>query len=239
MKQLLVILLLVLAACSDAGVRTVPTSNYTPTVFDEQDAPVNPCATILCAPGQTCLNGKCVCPSGNKACEGKCIAQNACCTNSDCATQNCVNNTCAPAKLCDLGQELVNGECECTTDRVYCNEQKKCIKKGDCCYFGNCPKFQRCQPTTYRASLCLQIGDKKSCKAIGEVRNSEFFQIGNLTANTEILKWVSDGSLLVDVSGKNYTLLPKKNENFGNATIYQEGITVLGGKCEPDEDDED
>lgn len=238
MKQLFIIMLLILAACSDAGVRTVPTSNYTPTVFDPEDAPVNPCAAILCAPGQTCLNGECICQTG-KACANKCIASNACCTNSDCATQNCVNNTCAPAKLCNLGEQLINGECECSSDRVFCREQNKCIKKGDCCYFGQCPRFQRCQPTTYRASLCIQIGEKKSCKSLGEIRSGEFFQLGNFTANAQILQWLSDGSLRVDVSGKNFTLLPKTSQTIGNATIYQEGIDVLGGKCEPDESDDE
>jgi len=233
MKRLFILLLLILAACETA-VQTVPTSNYTPSVFEEADKPVDPCLNVHCTAGQHCLNGGCVCDTG-KPCGDKCISAEACCTNDDCATQNCVNQTCAPAKECSLGEELVDGDCACTEDRVYCKEQNKCIKKGDCCYFGNCPSFQRCQKTTYRASVCLELGGKKLCKAFGEARNSDYFEIGNFTANAKAISWPSDRALKMTINGQNYTLTANQTTPFGEGRIYQEGVEVLGGKCEPDE----
>lgn len=236
MKQLFLLVLLILAACETA-VQTVPSSNYTPSVFEEPAPEIDPCADKTCPAGQTCSNGICGCETG-KLCGKTCIPNNACCTNSDCVTQNCVNGTCAPAKECSIGEQLEDGECVCSADFIKCPEQGKCIKKGSCCYHGNCPRFNRCQPTTYRSSICIVLGEKKVCRTLGEQRNSEFYQLGNSTFNTDILAWLSTGDLRVRVNGQNLTLRANKTEMLNGAKLYQEGIDILGGNCEPDEDDD-
>ncbi|MBI4146350.1 hypothetical protein HY489_03355 [Candidatus Woesearchaeota archaeon] len=239
MARYVLLLLIILAACETA-VKTVPTANYTPTVFDEPEVipAIDPCANVTCSAGQACNNGACTCSTG-KLCGKKCIPNNACCKNTDCDTGNCVNQTCQTAKECAYGQELVNGACECAPGRTYCREQNRCIKQGDCCFHGNCPRFERCQPTIYRSEVCLNQPDKKQCRILGENRNPEEFLLNTTRLRMSPIKWLANGNMLAVLNKENLTLQANKTIQYNNASLIYKGIEELGGYCEPDEEKEE
>lgn len=227
------ILLLILAACETA-IQTVPTSEYQPTVIETGDtpAPTDICKDVNCTKGQICKQGQCVCQEG-KLCDNKCIPEEACCKDNDCPSGKCEKGKCTKAE-CSLGQEFKNGECQCTADMVYCEEQKKCIQKGKCCVHGQCKQFEKCMQTMWKISLCIQTDDKKQCKIFGDQDRTELYTLNNLTFKAKPVNWWNDKSVTFEINNQTIRLKENVQVNFSNATMYQEGITVSGGYCKED-----
>lgn len=106
-----------------------------------------------CGDGQ-CKGGRCACPSGKKECNGKCIKNNACCTNKDCGPcQSCKKNgtcsaNCGANETCNDQSDI----CECNApftacgaacidtsiDANNCGACNNACDNGESCVAGEC-----------------------------------------------------------------------------------------------------
>ncbi len=229
------ILLLILAACETA-LQTIPTSEYTKPAASEPTE--NPCEGVSCTNGQICQDGICTCGANEKLCDNKCIDENACCTNDDCDSGNCENNVCTAPEECKFGEELKKGECKCTSDKIYCEEQDTCIDREACCMHTECDKFERCVPTLLRSSICLRMGEKKICKAIGGNGRAEIFNAQEHAFRITAQDWWGDGSITFEINDETIRVPQNGTVEYtpANATIFHEGIEVIGGYCKEDEE---
>lgn len=95
----------------------------------------------LCLDGQTCKNGQCACPSGQKFCEGKCTDIST--DNDNCgdcgivcgANQTCCKGTCV--NLCSNGAPPDPNSCTCPSSLVYCPCNNSCYSDVTVC-LNNC-----------------------------------------------------------------------------------------------------
>ena len=105
-----------------------------------------------CSTAQVCANGRCVagCPGGQKVCNGNCIPNNQCCTDSDCpvATQDCCGGACVDVQSdvrncgacgtrCSLNEQCIGGACRCGLGPA-CDLESTC-----------CDDFCRCNHTIF------------------------------------------------------------------------------------------
>ena len=91
---------------------------------------------------------------GQKTCNGSCIAKSACCTDSDCGSdQKCSSGSCIAQTCEDKGQKTCNGSC---------------IAKSACCTDSDCGTNQKCSSGSCVAKTCEEMG-QKTCngKCIG------------------------------------------------------------------------
>ena len=94
----------------------------------------------------------CVCASGYKLCNGKCISNSSCCTNSDCGTNQSCNN----------------GVCSCASGYKSCNGT--CIPNSSCCTNSDCGTDEICSNGTCVTTCTYTItaADCSSeCKSAG------------------------------------------------------------------------
>ncbi len=235
-KHIFILLLILLAACQPY-IQAVPTSERQAPVEAELSAPeTDSCAAVTCPTGQTCTSGKCTCPFGEKMCDNECIDKDACCTDKECPSGVCTDGECAAAPDCNYGETFKKGECQCASDKTYCKEQGKCIERDDCCVHSQCDTFERCVPTDFRVSLCAKVDEKKICKIVAERNRTELYEIKESVFTVRPLKWLSDGSIELNVSNETIRLAENVTTAYGNVTLFQEGIEVTGGYCEEDED---
>ena len=131
---------------------------------------------------------------GQKTCNGSCIAKSACCTDSDCGSdQKCSSGSCVAQTCEDKGQKTCNGSCiaksACCTDSDCGSDQKcssgscvaqtcedkgqktcngSCIAKSACCTDSDCGTNQKCSSGNCVAKTCEEMG-QKTCngKCIG------------------------------------------------------------------------
>jgi hypothetical protein len=237
-RYFFILFLIFLAACQPY-IQSTPTSQYQGTVATElsEENQTDSCATVACPSGQVCQEGKCGCPFGEKKCDNVCIDKKACCVDADCASKACNEGKCVPAPDCEFGETYKNGECQCAAGKVYCREQGKCIAKDGCCVHSQCDNFERCVETGWRTSLCAKVDEKKTCKIIAERKRLELFEIKGNEFRVNAIAWLSDGSVDFNVSNKTIRLAENITSEYGNVTLFQEGIEVIGGFCKEDEDE--
>lgn len=124
------------------------------------DSQSNRCVTsqpVECAGGE-CRNGQCMCPLGQQACQGACVALGTCpCSiDGDCGV---VGQTCVPESgtcACGFGQTVCNGACVAAG----------CLDDGDSC---NGPEYfddQTCScksgpPSSDPSCACPFTGDTR------------------------------------------------------------------------------
>ena len=237
-KYLLILFLILLVAC-EPELRSTPTSEYMP-IAEATPAPetTDLCASVTCPAGQNCLNGNCTCDEG-KMCNGDCISEQSCCMNNDCETGVCDDGECITPEDCTYGEEFKDGECQCTKDKTWCGEQRKCISRDSCCAHIQCDKFERCVPTLLRTSICLEIGEKKMCKLVADNGRAEIFNALNDSFRITPTEWYNDGSLEFEINNQTIRIPTNTTTEYApaNATIYHEGITSQGGYCKEDEED--
>ncbi len=219
-----VFLLFFLAACEDATVKTTVPFNGTRV----ENITTSACE---CSAGETCENGKCVCKG--KTCQGRCIPVNACCTSAECGDGECVSGKCV-STICPLGEELYQGECICAQGMVRCKEQNKCIDQKSCCHSGQCDRTERCVPTVWKASVCVEAEGRKICRALADNNRTE--QITTLDLRLKPIAWSNNGNITLTVNNSTFQLAKNQKRPFDSLTIYQEGIEVIGGFCKEDED---
>ena len=221
-------LIIILTACTQTFVQTVP---YNGTITTYHNTTLEGCTN--CASGETCRNNSCVCTG--KLCRGACIAASACCTSADCPEGTCINNQCTiPTQRCAFNEKFQAGECTCAPGYSRCREQEKCIKQGDCCYSGNCPRGDRCASTVWKSSICFQIDSKRSCRLLADNNRTERVTIDTLDVRMGILSWWNDGNITLSINNQTRELAKNQSQPFDQYSIYQEGIESIGGICKED-----
>ncbi len=235
-RYIFILFLIFLVACQPY-IQTVPTSQHQGAVVVElSEAQTDLCENVTCSDGQVCKDGKCECQNGKKLCGNECIDSKDCCSGKDCASGICDEGVCGEAPDCRYGEILKNGKCQCAADKLYCKEQDKCIGRNDCCVHSQCERFERCVETNYRVSLCAKVDEKKICKIVADRNRTELYEIKENTFTVEPLSWLSDGSVELNVSNETIRLAGNVTTQYGNVTLFQEGIEVTGGFCKEDED---
>lgn len=238
-KYLFAALLIFLIACQPE-VRTIKTSEYqAPVEGTVQQETTDACANLTCTAGKTCQAGNCVCPSGKKACGDDCIAEASCCDDDDCESGTCEDGECVEAKECGLNEESRKGKCACKKDMYLCKEQNKCLNSGDCCIHTDCDSFERCVPTNYRASFCIEIEEKKQCKIVSDLNRTQDFEVKDNEFEVLPTDWWNDKTITFSVNNESIRLATNETKLIEetNATIFHEGMEIVGGYCKEDEDD--
>ncbi len=85
--------------------------------------------------------------------------------------------------------------------------------------------------------MCAKTDEKKTCKIIAERKRLEQFEIKGNEFRVNAIAWLSDGSVDFNVSNKTIRLAENVTSEYGNVTLFQEGIEVIGGFCKEDEDE--
>ena len=230
----MLVILTLIAACAPPGaiLQAKPLNNSASLSGDL-------CAGVACGNQTHCEGGECVCDGGLKKCSESCISQTACCINSDCPSdRTCRAGACVQRQTCGFGEEWINArqECDCAEDFKFCAEQGKCIASESCCWHTSCYDDQRCAPTTYAGTVCMQ-GDTKKCKIIHEGRTMEFlFQQG--TYNVKMAN-ILEGPLF-DLKVNNDTTrklrIDEVNTIDNNLHVFVEDLQVFGGLCKEEVD---
>ena len=114
----------------------------------------NPCDTMYCEPGTTCINGKCV----DSTTPSKIGGSGTCTSDSQCPRgQRCVGGSCSittslkessPCKSesdCPPNMACYNGKCSVTTSNKQMKEGKACPDGQQQCGGGCCPKGSSCR----------------------------------------------------------------------------------------------
>jgi len=100
----------------------------------------DPCASVECPTGQTCINGKC----STNLCENvNCPIGMEC----DPTTGSCITPLC-DGKVCPEGQVCKDGQCKDPCEGIRCETGQKCVN-GECipdpCANVKCPTGQECR----------------------------------------------------------------------------------------------
>lgn len=228
-----VLLFIFLLGCQPA-LQATPTSEIEQPAQETQQE-TDSCASVLCKPDEVCKGGVCGCPSDMKKCGDACISELSCCTDADCGEGHCASGTCITT--CAFGEEFVNDECQCTSERKYCEEQDKCIPRNSCCIHTQCERNERCVPTNLRTHLCFEFGDKKICRLLADNERSELVDIGNQSFRAQALDFFSDGSVEFLVDNETRSLTPNKPFVLRGVSIFSEEGDEVGGFCKADEED--
>lgn len=126
------------------------------------EASGNPCDTMYCEPGTTCVNGKCVSNAigakSTKTAMKEAGGKGSCTSDSQCPRgQRCVGGSCsittalkesAPCKSesdCPPNMACYNGKCSVTTSAKEMKEGKACPPGQQQCGGGCCPKGSSCR----------------------------------------------------------------------------------------------
>ena len=116
--------------------------------------------------GGLCAGGGCACFNGFRSCQGRCIADDQCCTAADCGQGgSCQNGTC----LCTGGFKRCGNRCipqaNCC-DNSDCTGGKTCLQSGACALVCttnplNCPGTCDCTGTAADPNVlvCFSYGE--------------------------------------------------------------------------------
>ncbi|MCC6315510.1 MAG: hypothetical protein IT337_16040 [Thermomicrobiales bacterium] len=128
-----------------------------------------------CCKDLSCVHGRCACGSGQKACSGRCIDTDACCTGKDCGRHGVCQNgacQCPPNKKRCKGACIATDACcadgDCSGDTPECRDNTcSCRQKGVCdantqCCSGSCtcgsnPEAGSCQQPTWEQDFSKHL----------------------------------------------------------------------------------
>ncbi len=126
-----------------------------------------------CEPGTSCVNGHCVCPSGQTKCKDGCVD-----TNSD--SNNCGNC----GNVCPSGQTCSHGTCTCFSGQSDCggtctnpkSDSNNCGKCGNICPTGTTCVDGKCEPQPCPSGQAICSGnctplqdDRNNCGSCGNI----------------------------------------------------------------------
>lgn len=142
-----------------------------------------------------------------------------------------------PATDCKYGEINKDGQCGCASDKKFCREQGKCIDKEDCCIHGNCRAFERCAPTGWRTSICLQAPEKKLCRLLADNDRTELITINNTIFRVGAEDFWANEAVTFQINNQTVKLLANSTVTIDNITFSHSAIDVAGGSCQEDGDD--
>jgi hypothetical protein len=93
-----------------------------------------PCGS--CPEEASCQQGACICPGGQRECQGACIPSDQCCSEGDCpAEHSCVGGRCClpRAHVCDSGGDLCCGTDLCVVVSAGKGVCEVCLPLGSDC----------------------------------------------------------------------------------------------------------
>ena len=228
-----VFVLFLLTACG-SEIQAEPVGDIIPEPV-QKTVELASCDKIKCAAPTICENGKCVCPAGQKKCGTDCIPISGCCDDSECEGE-CVKNKCVATSECSYAEVFEDGKCECKEGYKYCEEQKKCIARDNCCTYLNCGSFQKCVRTTYGVSLCMQKDVKTSCKFVSDNGREELFNLGDGAITAKALRFL-ENSIEFQIENMTVKLEPDVKTQVLDMDVWQEEFQVMGGFCRYEDDD--
>ncbi len=225
---LVLAVMLLVSACSQQTTMAQPLNNTVPETKDS-------CAEKQCGENTYCELGQCMCLGGYKLCGENCILERSCCDDTECPSgKACVTGVCTDRPVCGFNEVWNDAykECLCEEGNKYCREQGKCIPADSCCSHIDCRGGDRCAPTTYSATVCLQSVTKK-CSMIHEGTISKFMTpVGDYEIT---LVNLLEGPLFdLKVNNDSIRRLRLDEVNTvgnGTAKVFVEGMTVFGGIC--------
>lgn len=189
-----------------------------------------------CSENQILKDNECVCKSGYKLCNKKCIKEDDCCTNNDCTSpQKCEKNQCVGScknVFCSLNSICDNGLCVCKEGTYWCEKQKRCIEDSQCCDAYSCAENRDrkvCDPIVISAEICIE-NDSKSCKYIPE-KGSRIFYLDN-QYQISVLD-VFEGPLF-DIRINNQTMEKinvETKKDIDSMQIWVNSLKYKGGIC--------
>ncbi len=232
----LALIALLLAACA------APAAPQPEAPAQEPEPPADPCAAIRCGWGNVCVDGQCVCPEDMNRCGEACIAQDACCADTDCGSgEMCKENSCVATPRCSYGQayNAETGECGCAEGFDWCGDQGKCIPYDSCCDIFDCNPAggidRRCIPSEVGVQVCMEEGGVKHCKqARTNTRNGFTLSSGDFDIYIDNV-W-ADGQVdyrlvrrSIETPFANMTL--NRRIIFNGVSITPTEIQKFGGNC--------
>lgn len=190
------------------------------------------CMNVACSSNSRCIAGDCVCNDGYKKCNGECILSQDCCTDYDCSLgESCIGRVCVP-DYC-LANEVFDagkGKCVCEEDFKYCELQRACIPKANCCMQSDCAADYRCIPSVKLALICIS-SETKQCRSVHPER-AESFLVQGMRYDVQINAFLSSNGMDIDVNGVSYILSGNDVKKLSDsASIYISEIEDIGGHC--------
>ncbi len=180
---------------------------------------------VSCSAGQSCVAGKCECPSGTTACGGVCVV-----TATDAA--NC--GTCG--KVCATGLTCIAGQCLCPPDTLLCggvcvdarNDPKHCGLCDKVCAADQVCSGSSCtcpNGGTFCDGKCVDArSDPKNCGACGkqcEQRCQDSTCVADCTGGT-----TDCGGACVDLQTDE-----RNCQACGKQCVGEESCTASGCSC--------
>ena len=227
----LTLLLTILIACAPGSLRAQPLG-----------PPPDLCEDVVCGEGMQCSDGQCVCGSGTKNCGDSCISEGACCTTDDCAEgRTCSNNVCVQRPVCNLYEEWdeKREECACAEGAKFCSEQGKCIPADNCCWHNACYDDQRCAPTRFSATICLDTadGNLRKCRVVHSFQ-AEPFDFQDRRYMIELSRVLEGGKFDIRVDDESFKGLERfeTKDITAERRVFVDELLEFGGYCrqEPD-----
>lgn len=196
------------------------------------------CEKVICNNGFSCEHGECICEG--KMCNNFCItSEDGCCSDSDCKDdERCNDNMCEKIVSCKFNEhlDLSLNECVCDEGFFFCEDQNKCIKKGDCCDQGDCDRYSYCSPTSESVEICLQYPNKKICRLLMADRPSDIFQTPLGDFLVEFMGVFSGDRTKVKIEDSIFELDLNERVSAARGTAWVEEIQTYGGFCKVDGD---
>ncbi len=245
---LLIGVLLILSSCTSENPQTVQETSETSTPVTStkvtETVLLDPCKNVKCGDKQVCSEGKCVCSTNYKDCQGECISASKCCTSKDCsADKKCENSECVDANLCDYLQHWDNAQnkCICNAKTKWCVDQEKCIPYDKCCGVKDCNLeggliTRVCRKTEFTPSLC--IGDDSSTHCINIKTNRVTkFKFGNSTRDVIVDQIFAGGIINLKLEGRTPFKVPPKTklQILDDVWVRVDDVTTSGGNCKEDQ----
>lgn len=127
------------------------------------------CKNITCASNQVCREGVCVCGEGYKKCLNFCIANEECCSDSECELpKSCVEGVCidlCEGVRCAENEACYIGDCVCLEGFRKCYEDSPCIGNTSCCTDSDCGDERLCINNTCTLPCStMKCGPNEECR---------------------------------------------------------------------------
>lgn len=205
---------------------------------------VKPCENVKCKQNEFCADGKCVCKSDFRDCNGECIPAANCCGRIDCSQgHDCINRTCTRVDFCpyNMAFNMTKKACFCTGPTKWCDRQQKCIPNTLCCETIDCNPLggtdRYCVPFEKEYQFCMKKGGESHCVKTRS-NNRETFRLEGKNYDLYFDKIYEGGvvDLSIAFEGNKENIFkwdPAKGSTFTSSglELYSEAFKTYGGNC--------